>query len=63
MKKIFEVGQGDRLIKVYWSAEYREYCARLYVNGALYSPADYFTGDKQDALDTAFEMVKPLPKG
>ncbi len=48
------------MVKVYWSSAYQEYCARLYVNGALYDAADYFTTDKADAIDTAFAMAKPL---
>lgn len=64
MRKIFEVCLAtDRLIKVYWSASVQEYCCRLYVDGTLYAAADYFTTDKQDALDTAFAMAKPLTKG
>lgn len=64
MRKILEVCLTEaRLVKVYWSSQFQEYCARLYVDGKLYEPADYFTTDKADAIDTAFAMAKPLTKG
>ena len=62
-RKIMETALGGRKVKVYWSAEYSEFCCRLYVDGTLYGPADYFTADKADAIDTAFAMVQPLEKG
>lgn len=60
MRKIFEIVDGERKVRVYWQANHGEYRVVLYVNGARYSPADYFTEDKGDAIDTARAMVKPL---
>lgn len=50
---------GARTVKVFRLAEYDEYQVRLYINGALHTGADYFTGDKADAIDTACAMVQP----
>lgn len=35
-----------------------EYRVRLFVDGFYQAGADYFTTDKQDAIDTAIQMVK-----
>lgn len=59
-RKVSEVENGARKVKVFYDPDLSEYIARLYVAGALYGPADYFTGDKQDAIDTACAMAKPL---
>jgi hypothetical protein len=40
-------------IKVYRSAATDEYIVRFYANGIHMDASDYFTTDKQDALDTA----------
>lgn len=63
MRKIFEVSNAERMVKVFYYHDLDEYVGRLYVNGTRYEPADYFADDRQDAIDTAMEMVKPLPKG
>ncbi len=40
--------------KIYFNAEYSEYVARFYDdNGVHIKSADYFTDDKQDAINTA----------
>lgn len=39
-------------VSVYFNSEYSEYVVRIKGNSA----ADYFTGDKQDALQTAHRM-------
>lgn len=52
-----------RIAKVYWDYDAREYTVRLYLDGALYAPADYFTDDHADALATAKLMVKEPKKG
>lgn len=49
--------QGNNTVKLYWNAEYQEYTCKLYQNGVAYAPADYYTGDLQDAQDTAKFMV------
>jgi hypothetical protein len=35
-----------------------EFRVRLYINGVLYAPADYFTSDSHDAWLTAKAMVR-----
>ena len=39
--------------KVYGPNDYGEYVTRFYVNGKHMDASDYFTDDKQDAIDTA----------
>ncbi len=40
--------------KIYFNAEYAEYVARFYDdNGVHIKAADYFTDDKEDAINTA----------
>ena len=52
---------GARTVKVFYDPDLSEYVARLYVAGDLYEPADYFTDDKADAIDTAKNMAQDLP--
>jgi len=58
MKRIHTTTLGDKVAKVYRDSEFNEYRVRLYIQGKLNEPADYFTGDKDDAIDTAFAMVR-----
>lgn len=60
MRKIFEIVDRDRKVRVFWNASVSEYRVRLYENDILYPHADYFTDDKQDAIDTARAMSQPL---
>lgn len=60
-RKIHAETTGERTVKVYRDLETREYITRLYINGILYAPADYFTDDRIDALDTAAVMCRPVP--
>ena len=39
--------------KVFWNSDIEEFQVRLYVGGKLDEESDYFTTDKQDAIDTA----------
>lgn len=50
---------GDKTVKVFYNSEYSEYIARLYIRGVLNAAADYFTSDKQDAIETAAAMIRP----
>jgi len=47
-----------RAVKIYYDSEIQEYVARLYINGTLYEPGDYFTNDRDDALDTGLAMYR-----
>ena len=55
--KVYETGNVARLVKVYRDSATVQYVARLYVDGTLDAMADYFTDDKQDAIDTANHMA------
>lgn len=58
MRKIHTEASGAKVAKVYRDSEWQEYRVRLYLNGELNTAADYFTGDKADAIDTAAAMVQ-----
>lgn len=62
-KRIHTVTEAERTAKVYRDTVWAEFIVRLYETDELVQRADYFTDDKQDAIDTAEQMVKPLPKG
>lgn len=49
-----------RAVKIKKDAETAEYVCQLYEHGGHYEPADYFTSDYLDALETAREMCKPV---
>ena len=60
-------GQGDkpgdkRTTKIKRDKDWGEWVVELYVNGKHYEPADYHTDDKQDAIDTAKAMEKPITR-
>jgi hypothetical protein len=59
MKRIHIETLGDKTAKVYRDSDYDEYRVRLYIRDALHALADYFTGDKADAIATAAAMVRP----
>lgn len=51
------INNVDFIVKVYRDSDWNEYICRLFANGAeMYSSA-YHTDDKQDALDTANNML------
>lgn len=49
---------GRFTVKVFYNAENAEYVCRLFKDGVAYEPADYFTDDKQDAMDSAKRMLR-----
>ncbi len=52
-----------RIAKVYYEHETREYVVKFYADGAWLKEANYFTGDKLDAQQTAEHFVgKRVPK-
>ena len=59
-RRIHSETTGERMVKVYRDLETREYIVRLYINGTLYPPADYFTDDRIDAIYTSSVMCRPL---
>ncbi len=60
MRKIHTETQGNRTAKVYWNSAWQEFQVKLYMDGAIYPPAEYFTDCKADAIGTACAMVIPL---
>ncbi|MCH7605379.1 hypothetical protein IID24_05320 [Patescibacteria group bacterium] len=61
LRKIHTETFGARVVKVYIDSTWGEFRCRLYVGGVLRAEADYFTGDKDDALATAKAMVRLIP--
>lgn len=55
-------GEVGRSVKVYFNRDNDEYVAKLFVNGKHYEPADYFTDDRDDAIETATHMAKEPKK-
>ena len=49
--------QKGRTVRIYRDPDFNEFRARLFVEGKLYEPADYFTDDLNDAHGTGFEML------
>lgn len=49
---------GNRLAKIYYNSWLKEYIVKLIVQNQSIPQADYFTGEKEDAIYTALEMVK-----
>jgi hypothetical protein len=60
MRKVTEFRSSDnRLTKVYYNADFKEYTVKFYSSDGTYMDAsDYFTNDKDDALATAQLHVK-----
>lgn len=48
--------------KVYRNPAFNEYQVKLFIDGKYYEPADYFTDDKEDSLDTARHMVDQVSR-
>jgi len=47
------------VVKVYRDSEWQEYVARVAAKGQpWYEPADYHTTDKDDAIDSARDMLR-----
>ncbi len=60
MKRIHTETLGDKTAKVYRDSEWQEYRVRLYICGALHAGADYHTGEKDDAIETALAMCSQV---
>lgn len=54
--------QKGRTVRIYRDPDFNEFRARLFVEGKLYEPADYFTDDKDDAFSTGMAMLEPTPR-
>ena len=49
---------GSNKVVVKYTSEIQEYVCILYKDDVMVRDSDYFTDDKQDAIDTAKCMVK-----
>ena len=56
-RKIETYEKDGKVAKVYRNADFDEYEVRFSVKGEDLPDADYFTNDKQDAIDTAVSWV------
>ena len=54
--------QKGRVVRIYRDPDFNEFRARLFVEGELYEPADYFTDDRDDAFSTGMAMLEPTPR-
>lgn len=51
------INNVDFIVKVYRDSDWNEYICRLFANGEEMVDSSYHTDDKQDALDTANNML------
>jgi len=57
-RKLLQTQSGGKMTaKVYRDSETNEFVVKFYVDGVYQTEADYFTDDKQDAMDTARSQV------
>lgn len=61
-RKIATIENSGRVAKIYRDAEFNEYSVRFVIDGVEQKDADYFTSDKQDAIDTANAWATPEVK-
>ena len=47
------ITQNQTKVKVFWDSEWQEYIVRTYIEAVLVPDYDYFTEDRDDAIDTA----------
>jgi hypothetical protein len=59
LTKVAQFGDEDRGAGVYRDSDWNEYRVLTVGDGVHLKGADYHTGDKQDALDTAELITKP----
>lgn len=58
MKRVAQGSFQNITYKVFRNTEYDEYTTKYYVDGKKYEDGDYFTSEKQDAIDTGEAEVK-----
>lgn len=49
--------QTGRTVRIYHNWDLDEFVVKLYLRGTHYEPADYFTGDQDDAWDTGMALL------
>jgi hypothetical protein len=62
MRKIDEMNIGTTFAKVYRDTENAEFVVKLFKAGKHEVKADYHTEDRQDAKQTAWEMLRHATK-
>lgn len=62
MKKVAEGSFENISYKVFRNTEYNEYVTKYYVDGKKYDDGDYFTSDKQDAINTGESEIRFMHK-
>jgi hypothetical protein len=55
-----DAAKTGRSVKIKKDTDTAEYVCQLHEHGKHYEPADYFTSDYLDALETARQMCKPV---
>lgn len=60
MSRSIQFSVNEYTTKVYPKNEFGEYRVRLFIDGRKYPPADYFTNDKSDAVETAKVMLQRI---
>lgn len=55
--------RDTRRVQIYYNKRNDEYTCILYINDIPYTPATYYTDDKQDAKETARAMEKEQTAG
>lgn len=62
MKLIQQFTNANAQVRIHWNASLGEYRCRVYkvsgFNFKAYTPEDYFTDDKTDAINTARLMIQ-----
>lgn len=58
MKRVAEGSFENISYKVFRDAENNEYVTKYYVDGKKYEDGDYFTSDKQDAINTGESEIR-----
>lgn len=48
----------DLVARIYWNRVSQEYVVKFYKDGVYQEEADYFTEDREDAVNTAKHFVK-----
>lgn len=61
MRKVISIDdkRTNRKFSIYRNAEYSEWVVRFYEGDVHLADADYHTGDKTDAYDTANKWLSP----
>lgn len=62
MKRVADGSFENISYKVFRDAENNEFVTKYYVDGKKYEDGDYFTSDKQDAIDTGESEIRFMHK-